>query len=52
MEEKVKSRWERFIKVCGDSYQDMSEAINDFANREASSYEEYNQIWSILADRT
>jgi hypothetical protein len=50
MKESLETRWEKFLEACGDAYEDMSEAINDFANREAYSYEEYNQIWNILAD--
>jgi hypothetical protein len=50
MEESLKTRWEKFLEAYGNAYEDMREAINNFANIEASSYEEYNQIWNILAD--
>jgi hypothetical protein len=42
--------WNEFYENNADNYDDMETLINDFCNIYATSYEEYNAMWAILAD--
>jgi hypothetical protein len=45
----IDTRWEKFVSTLDDTYESWREAINDFANREATSYDEYKRIFYYLA---